>query len=51
MRSSCVKFGTPRDQAIYAIVNERWAAALVPACQGASGGKSPCDAYLAMEVS
>jgi [ribosomal protein S5]-alanine N-acetyltransferase len=25
LRSSCVKFGQPRDQALYAIVNERWA--------------------------
>jgi ribosomal-protein-alanine N-acetyltransferase len=24
LRSSCVKFGKPRDQAVYAIVNERW---------------------------
>jgi RimJ/RimL family protein N-acetyltransferase len=24
LRSSCVKFGQPRDQAIYAIVNDRW---------------------------
>ena len=24
LRSSCVKFGQPRDQAIYAMVNERW---------------------------
>jgi RimJ/RimL family protein N-acetyltransferase len=25
LRSSCVKFGQPRDQVIYAIVNDRWA--------------------------
>jgi len=24
LRSSCVKFGQPRDQALYAIVNDRW---------------------------
>jgi RimJ/RimL family protein N-acetyltransferase len=24
LRSSCVKFGKPRDQAIYAIVNDKW---------------------------
>jgi len=24
LRSSCVKFGRPRNQAIYAIVNDRW---------------------------
>jgi RimJ/RimL family protein N-acetyltransferase len=24
LRSSCVKFGKPRNQAIYAIVNDRW---------------------------
>jgi ribosomal-protein-alanine N-acetyltransferase len=24
LRSSCVKFGQPRDQAVYAAVNERW---------------------------
>ncbi len=26
LRSSCVKFGHPRDQAIYALVNDRWSA-------------------------
>jgi RimJ/RimL family protein N-acetyltransferase len=26
LRSSCVKFGQPRDQVVYAVVNERWAA-------------------------
>jgi ribosomal-protein-alanine N-acetyltransferase len=26
LRSSCVKFGQPRDQAMYALVNERWTA-------------------------
>ena len=26
LRSSCVKFGQPRDQAIYAVVNDRWSA-------------------------
>jgi len=26
LRSSCVKFGQPRDQAMYALVNERWSA-------------------------
>ncbi len=26
LRSSCVKFGEPRDQALYAIVNDRWSA-------------------------
>ena len=25
LRSSCVKFGQPRDQVVYAIVNDRWA--------------------------
>lgn len=24
LRSSCVKFGKPRDQAIFAVVNDRW---------------------------
>ena len=26
LRSSCVKFGQPRNQALYAIVNDRWSA-------------------------
>ncbi len=26
LRSSCVKFGQPRDQAMYALVNQRWSA-------------------------